>query len=364
MADSTDMPIPTGLADLTPAWLTAALGSTVEAVTVTPIGTGQVADSARLAITWAPGSVGPAHLVAKVTAASEASRAAAAATRTYELEVGFYTHLAAGLPVRAPACSWAGFDAATTSYCVLLEDVAPAQQGDQIGGCTVEEVRLALDELALLHAPRWGDPTLADLGWLHPASLTNGEALGAFIGMLAPGFFDRYRARLTPAVAELIERILPKLSGYGAGWSGVTTIVHGDFRADNLMFPPQSATQHEPHGRRVVVLDWQTIAIGPGLSDVSYLLGGSLLPDVRREHEEALVRRYLTSLHHHGVAMDWDTCWMDYRRFTFAGLLMAIMASMLVGQTDRGDSMFVAMADRAGLHALDLDSEALFGRST
>ncbi len=41
----------------------------------------------------------------------------------------------------------------------------------------------------------------------------------------------------------------------------------------------------------------------------------------------------------------------------FSGLNMAILASMLVGRTDRGDDMFVAMAERARLHALDLDSE-------
>jgi hypothetical protein len=60
-----------------------------------------------------------------------------------------------------------------------------------------------------------------------------------------------------------------------------------------------------------------------------------------------------------GVDLDWDDCWEQYRRFTFAGLIMAIAASMLVEQTTRGDDMFMAMANRHGRHALDLDAESL-----
>jgi hypothetical protein len=79
----------------------------------------------------------------------------------------------------------------------------------------------------------------------------------------------------------------------------------------------------------------------------------------RRDHERELVGRYLTDLALHGVELDEDEAWTAYRRYAFSGLMMAIVASMLVGRTDRGDDMFMAMAERAGQHALDLDSEAL-----
>jgi hypothetical protein len=107
------------------------------------------------------------------------------------------------------------------------------------------------------------------------------------------------------------------------------------------------------------VLDWQTPGIGHGVSDVSYFLGGSLLVDDRRAHERELLARYRTKLAAHGVELSEDDAWIAYRRTAFAGLNMAIIASMLVGRTDRGDDMFMAMAERAGRHALDLDSEAL-----
>jgi hypothetical protein len=235
-----------------------------------------------------------------------------------------------------------------------LEDVAPAHQGDQMGGCSIAEAAAALDELALLHAPRWGDSTLSSLGWLQAGGRDRGAGLGAILAMFLPGFLERYESRLTPEVVELIPRFLSVMDQYGVGGESPPTVLHGDFRNDNLMFGLD----------RVVVLDWQTVSLGAALSDVSYFLGGSLLPDQRRQHEENLVRTYLDRLGSLGVELDWDRGWLDYRRYAFAGLIMAMFASMVVTRTDRGDSMFIAMADRAGLHALDMDSLSLIPKET
>ena len=56
----------------------------------------------------------------------------------------------------------------------------------------------------------------------------------------------------------------------------------------------------------------------------------------------------------HGYAF--EQCWHEYRRFAFAGFIMAVLASMLVGQTDRGDEMFMAMAERSAAQIVDLDA--------
>ena len=53
---------------------------------------------------------------------------------------------------------------------------------------------------------------------------------------------------------------------------------------------------------------------------------------------------------------DFDACWRDYRLFTFAGVIMAVIASMIVEVTERGDEMFMAMASRHAQHALDLEA--------
>ena len=79
------------------------------------------------------------------------------------------------------------------------------------------------------------------------------------------------------------------LEAYLATDVGPHTIVHGDFRLDNLLIRPDVPEV-------VGVVDWQTCTRGPALRDVAYLLGAGLLPEVRREAEGELVRRYHAGL--------------------------------------------------------------------
>ena len=80
---------------------------------------------------------------------------------------------------------------------------------------------------------------------------------------------------------------------------------------------------------------------------------------MRREHEHELLRTYYEDLLAAGVkGFSWDECKRDYTRGTFAGLIMAVGASMLVERTERGDAMFMVMAERHAQHALDVDALA------
>lgn len=356
MGDIDTVPLVHSAADITAAWCDAALrprlgAARVVAARTDPVGTGQVADTVRIHLEYDPPGAGPATLVAKVPSADETSRAGAAATRTYEVEASFYRDLAGELPVRTPECWYAAHDMATNAYVVVLEDVAPAVQGDQMRGCPVGDIAAAVDELALLHGPRWGDPTLAAMDWPRRPTPEGMQGTSDLITWAVESFKERYTDRLEPATVALVERFMPRLRDYVAHPSEPWTVVHGDFRADNLLFG----------GPRVVVVDWQTVALGAGPSDLAYLLGASLLPEVRREHEGALVDRYVDALHAQGVTVARETVWTQYRRYAFGGLIMAIVAQALVRRTDRGDEMFITMADRHSRQVLDLDSESLLG---
>jgi hypothetical protein len=87
-------------------------------------------------------------------------------------------------------------------------------------------------------------------------------------------------------------------------------------------------------------------------------MGASLLPEARRPVERDIVREYHERLLEAGVrGYPWERCWADYRRGTFAGFAVAVVASMIVQETPRGNEMFLAMASRHGRHALDLDAQ-------
>lgn len=350
-------PIVTLAEHLTPEWLTAALapslaGAQVVDVDTRVVGTGQMGDSVRLSLTYdgAPDGA-PASIVAKLPASDPTSRATASSLRNYEIEVSFYRELAPSLPVRAPGCHYAAHDADTHDFVLLLEDLAPAEQGDQLSGCSFDHAALAVDELVRLHAPRWDDPALADLPWLNRSTPETAAFTAQLVAGLFDGFRTRYADRLDADVVAVAERLVAGLGDYLTADPGPQTVAHGDYRLDNLLFGTDDG------GPPVAVVDWQTVTLGAGVSDLSYFVGAGLLTEDRRVHEHELVRRYHDGMRAAGIELTWDDLWTQYRRFSFAGLLMAIAASMLVVQTERGDDMFVTMAQRHGRHALDLDAD-------
>ena len=124
------------------------------------VGTGQVGMSVRYRLSYAERAPAgaPASVVAKLPSPDDVSRATGVQLRNYEREVAFYRGVAATVDIRTPHCYHADWDADSGDFVLVLEDLAPAVQGDQIAGCSVVEARIVLDELAKLHAPRWADP--------------------------------------------------------------------------------------------------------------------------------------------------------------------------------------------------------------
>jgi aminoglycoside/choline kinase family phosphotransferase len=356
------IPIAETAEDLTPSWLTAALtdsrvldGGRVLDTVSHPIGTGQMCDCVRLDLSYDRPTSAPRSIVAKLPAADETSRATAKSLRSYETEVRFYQQLAPELPMRTPRAYYADIDVDSASFVLLLEDLAPAQQGDQLGGCSPEKAETALQELVKLHAWRWGDSTLAEIEWLHQDKATNLQLLARLLPELWNGFRDRYGRDLSAEVIEAGTVLFSDVEAFLLADVGPLTIVHGDYRLDNLLFDPT------PDGDPVAVVDWQLCTDGPAMNDVAYFIGAGLRADDRRVVEGDLVRRYHGALVAAGVAdYTWGQCWRGYRRGTWSGLIMAVAASMLVERTSRGDQMFLTMADRHSRHALDLDAaEAL-----
>ncbi|MGZ6793721.1 MAG: phosphotransferase family protein [Mycobacteriales bacterium] len=316
------------------------LGAEVADARWAPLGTGQMCDSLRVEVTWAGEPDLPGSFVVKLPAADPTSRATAAMMRSYEKEVRFYEQLAASLPVRTPRCWASRFDPETHDFALVLEDLAPAEPGDQLAGCSVEQAEAAVQQLVALHAPRWGDPALAELDWLVGDEAGSRALMTDLLPALWQGFTARYGTDVPGHVRTAGDLVFGRIEGYLAPRPGPRTVTHGDFRLDNLLLD----------GPAVTVVDWQTCALGHGAADVAYFVGAGLLTEVRREVEADLLQGWAKGV----GATDVEE---DYRRGTWAGLVMAVGASMMVQQTERGDRMFLTMAARHAQHALDSDAD-------
>ncbi len=342
--------------DVTSEWLSSTLGGDVGPISQQRIGDGHIGVNVRVAMPESEASL-PRSVVVKLPATDETSLTTAAMLRHYERETRFYTELASTVDMRVPACLHGDWTPATNAFVLVLEDMAPATQGDQLTGCTLDQARDAVRELAKLHGPRWDDPSLYDIDWIEHDKGDAGDEAGAGLAMMwqmfFPGFAGTYRSHLSADEFELAERFGGAISTWRGGRSGPKTITHGDYRLDNMLFAtPQG-------GPPVTVVDWQTPAHGSPITDLSYFIGAGLLPDDRRAHERDLVAVYLEALGAYGITLDEGWAWEQYRRDAFAGLAVAAMASQIVTLNDRSEAMFGAMAQRHLRQALDLDSFSL-----
>jgi hypothetical protein len=343
--------------DVTPQWLTDVLrhadaisnDTKVVGAHGKAIGTGQVGASVRYTLTYEGDNAGPATLVCKFASADPDSASAGINSATYETEAAFYRELASTVDVSRPVCFFADAVPGTADTVIVLADLAPAEQGDQIAGATVTQVELAIDEAAKLHGPRWNDAGLLQMPWM---VRDRSEWVRTMMPTLFDAFVERYRDTLDPLTLEVGRRLIDGLEHLWAYRPVAFAPAHGDFRLDNLLFDATGTTNP------ITVVDWQTVRLGVGANDVGYLMGNSFAdPAVRRAEEERLVARYHAGLMAYGISgYSLDRCWYEYRCAGYSSLIMAIVAGMTVGRTERGDRMFVAMADRSAHLAHDVDT--------
>jgi hypothetical protein len=329
--------------DLTAEWLTTALGRPVTGFEFERIGTGQMSECYRVALAYADTDARPESVVLKVAATDPSSRQTGLALGLYEREVRFYTEVAPRLSGPIAPCYHSAYDADTGAFHLLLGDAAPAVVGDEIRGATVEQATLALAELGKLHAPLLGDATVARADWLNRESPMN----QALIGQLYAAFAERYADRIAPDHRAVCERLVASFDAYLAAEANrLHGLVHGDYRLDNMLFGQAGAE------RALTVVDWQTVTWGPAMTDVAYFLGCALGNEQRRNHYDALLRAYHDGL---GPAapISLEEVREGVRRASFFGVMMAIVSSMLVARTDRGDEMFMVMLQRHCQHVLD-----------
>ena len=218
---------------------------------------------------------------------------------SYAKEAHFYSRLAPKAGVTAPRCFAAGWNGRGEAF-VVMEDLLA--RGADLWECPQPrppaDVAALLDTLARLHARWWNDPAIAAMetvdvpmratGPLAEWPRANGaarlnEVLAGPRGEGLPAFV-RDGERIERAFWRMVETLDQPTGG---------CLLHGDPHPGNSFSDPDGAAG---------LYDWQTVARGPWAYDVAYMMATALSVEDRREHERALLERYLDALQHHGVA--------------------------------------------------------------
>ncbi|BBX47217.1 phosphotransferase [Mycobacterium cookii] len=297
-------------------------------LSVERIGTGQMSQSHRVRFR---ASAGSGSVIVKLASDNASSRSTGVGMGAYYREVTFYRNVPDGFDGPLARCHLAVFDESAGWFTLVLEDIADATVGDQIRGCFNQQAQLAIGALAQLHAPAFNDAAEGLRDYLNQPNPLN-------------------QAALSVLHADVCRAFVSVLDGWAADRRTPLGLIHGDYRLDNLLFTADSCT----------VVDWQTVSWGPVMHDLAYFVGSSLIVADRRAHEHDLVRFYYDELVRRGVTnFSWDQCWAEYRRQSFACLVITIAAGVVVERTDRGDDMFATVLARVCQQILDLDALSL-----
>jgi hypothetical protein len=342
--------IPTCVDDITAEWMSDALGRPVTSLDATLIGAG-VGVSSAVYRCGLSGDGCPETVVVKLQALDPAAVFTSTVLRMYIREAAFFERLASESPIRAPHGYHSTVDPETSAFVIVMEDMGGMRPIDQIEGMAVGDAERAVDALARWHSRWWDradgmvdDGIAMSLGDpIYPAILPSVFAEG-WEKLNGPGGIE-----LPPSVLELgvpyqgaISLLLEQLS------EGPTTLLHGDYRADNMFFDDDG---------ELVLLDFQLIGTGRGAYDLAYFVTQSLDAGVASEHERDLFDRWITGLRAGGVDdLDVDRCWLDYRRAALFCLVYPVVASRGMDLDDpRQRGLLEVMSNRFGRAADELD---------
>lgn len=328
----TQLEIPPDHQSITVDWLKKALHGSVavqkaeiQSFEMNVLSAGQVGKIARFSLHYArPAEGAPSTIMVKLSNPDPAIRAHMDKISMYEKEVRFYQEVAPLLDLPLAHCYYADYDDATGHSVLLLEDLSALNAIDRVNGCDTHHAELVIRLLAKLHAQWWDNPRLQSSGYFtpfdHMASYSQEryqEWWPVFLNKLDTympdlTLSDSFR-RLGQRYGSFLVETYMKLS------QPPVTILHRDLGVDNMLF---GAKETDPP---LILLDWQLLGHGRGVSDVTYFMAFALPVAARQQEEGRLLKMYHGLLEQHGVSgYTFEQCWHDYRLAVFRNLSVAV----------------------------------------
>ena len=266
----------------------------------------------------------PATVIVKLPPADRRAFRFARWMWMHERECLYYRRLARHAPIRSPALLYGDFDEATHRFVLVLEDLRDLEVPVQVAGVSAGRARLAAREISRLHGHFWGAvdcPTLSGCRDIFGPKIRRFMQIAYLLFL--PVVLARFGDSFSPQTRRLAEALGPRITAHFAAVSaGPRTLVHGDYRGENMFFRPEVGGGASA-GDDFAVVDWQGCGLGPGLYDVAYFLGTNVVPGDRRRIEREALEEYHDIVCRLGARdFTFDDCWRSYRQ-NMLGVLVA-----------------------------------------
>lgn len=325
------MALPRAVEELTPEWLTSAIGSRHPGVVVTSVTIEKVIWGtatkvlAHCEYAGAPKAGAPPNKLCIKGEFDERIRKAflanLAVTGT-QVEADFYNDLAPRVGIPLPRHWFAGSEPAMG---VLILDNMSAD-GTRFGTPTEpwgrDLVARALEILARLHAGTWDQP-LGEIAWLQVGSQAVREAHEF---LMSEGHWKNFQSLpdsfvLPSALADRARNLRALHVLWEHDDRVARCVIHGDAHLGNTCIDASG----QPY-----FIDWAGPCKSSWAFDVSYFIVGAMTVADRRASEVELLRHYVDRLATFGGAkLGWDDAWLEYRRHHLPGLVWATLPSTM-----------------------------------
>lgn len=314
--------LPTELAAVDAAWLQGVLRHRYPGIAITAMEVVEIIQGHTTKVRVAVSGPDPAVLPGRLCLKSNWSGSPLSGEANVN-EARFYKDLCEGLHLPAPHCFYADWDddADGKQGLLVLEDMEgwDGKFGTSAEPITIDQAMHGVAALATLHASTWADPRLDAAGWLQRAMAPD-HAGDDYWAMMAE-HYDRVN-RLPERVAmfpawyadnpQKLREAWLQLCAHDMADTSPLCLVHGDAHLGN--------SYGLGDGGRLF-LDWQIVRKGHPWRDYSYFAAGSITIADRRAGERDLLTHYLAVLAQHGIVIDFDMAWTEYRRWIVWGLV-------------------------------------------
>jgi hypothetical protein len=314
--------------------------------TITPIGNGTSGQACKVHLGYNVGTVtAPTDVIAKFGRTSGVSPGRSPGERerlTYEL-------LGNDAPFRKPRLYFGATDESGLTNLILEDLSSTTRPGDQIAGCSIDEARAVVRELAAFHAAWWEDEATFAHDWL----IDHRDMLPLYnIG--ADKLVPWLGSRVSPGDLALVEAFRARCGDWLAVRPRRRTLIHSDPRVDNVLF------EDTADGIAAWIIDWQLPSVGDPQHDVAYFLSGSISPQDRRACERDLVVEHASLIRRTVPDYSDEEALESYRRNVVSGLWLTVIAAAAIAQSEHNANLICALLERNGAAIRDWDALTAF----
>lgn len=303
---------------------------------IEPLGHGNTGSTVKVSVAYDSElpNISPASVVCKLHPAEPAKFEMTKQHGVFVVESNALQLLAGGLDVSIPALYFVDVAQDGGEFNLVCEDLSVfCELGDQIKGCSIQEAKAAVTELAKLHRQFWNEPLLEDLHWVKPRM------------RLPENVLELIRERLTRILSEeqhdIVQQGVPLVFEWLERPSSNRTLIHTDCRVDNILFDNRDRLTPKAY-----LIDFALTNVGDASADLAYFLTSSVAPVDRLACEMDLIKIHTQEIAKKDPEYTFEKAVIAYRENIVSSLYLTLIAALGMPENPYNEQLFAKLFER------------------